>query len=128
MNQKLLLVEDDKAQQLVWKQVFRFLGDFEVTIANDGFEGLKKLSESLDVIVLDISMPRMNGIDFLKEFYGKKKYAKFTKIPIIVLTVWFDDEEVTAAMKQFQQVKFLNKEDDRKKVVEKVKQIIAEWV
>jgi CheY-like chemotaxis protein len=128
MSKKLLLVEDDKAQQLVWKQVFRFLGDFEVIIAKDGFEGLKKLTESPDVIVLDISMPGMNGIAFLNEFYNNKKYKKFTRIPIAVLTVWIDDEEVATAMKQFKHVKFLNKEDDRKKVVEKVKQIIVEWV
>ena len=124
MSKKLLLVEDDKAQQLVWKQVFKYLGSFEVTIAKDGFEGLQKLSESFDIIILDISMPGMNGIAFLNEFYNNKKYAKFTKIPITVLTVWIDDEEVTAAMKLYKQVTFLNKEEDRKKVVNKINQII----
>ncbi len=124
MNKKLLLIEDDKAQQLVWKQVFTYMGGFDVTIAKDGLDGLKKLSDQFKIIVLDISMPGLDGIGFLHEFYKNDKYEKFREIPITVLTVWLDDEKVKKTMEEYRQVTFISKEADRKKVVHRVNKLI----
>ena len=123
MSKDILLIEDDKAQQLAWKQVFEHLGGFDVRIANNGKEGLIKLDENLSLIVLDMSMPIMNGIEFLNEL-ANSKYHMFHHIPIIALTVWHDDEEVRQACNKHKNVKLLSKDLDRKLVVEKAKHVL----
>ena len=58
---------------------------FEVCAASDGDDALNLLSDErdLDVIITDINMPNMNGIELIKALRAKTKY-KFT--PILVLT------------------------------------------
>ena len=55
-----------------------------VTVANNGKEGLKLAEAShFDVIITDIKMPEMNGIEFVKEIRKNKSYAS---TPILMLT------------------------------------------
>lgn len=55
--------------------------DFKVTVANDGISALEKLEiDKIDLIILDIMMPNMDGWEFCKEV------RKFSNIPIIMLT------------------------------------------
>ena len=120
MAGQLLLIEDDKAQRLAWKKIFEQVGQFNVCTATDGFEGLKGLEDNLNVIILDMSMPKLNGVEFLNKFYQTKKYKKFHHIPIVALTVWSDLEDVRRACDKFKNVLLIDKEEDGKKVVGKV--------
>src|ERR1700746_2185387 len=87
-NRTILLVEDDKIDAMTVK---RALGDLKITNplahANDGIEGLEYLknpsNEAPCIILLDLNMPRMNGIEFLKVI---KADPNFKKIPVVVLT------------------------------------------
>lgn len=67
MNAKVMVVDDS---MMVRQQVKRALGEagFTMVEACDGVDALKKLSEETDVklIVLDVNMPNMNGIEFLE--------------------------------------------------------------
>ena len=125
MARQLLLIEDDKAQRLAWKKIFEQVGQFNVCTAKDGFEGLKSLKDNLNVIILDMSMPRLNGIEFLNKFYQTTKYKKFHHIPIVALTVWSDLEDVKGACDKHKNVMLINKEEDGKKVVGKVLEFIS---
>ncbi|MFL0198901.1 response regulator transcription factor, partial [Clostridium sp. WILCCON 0269] len=54
---------------------------YEVDVAGDGRTGLKKIeSEKYDIVLLDIMLPNLNGIEVLR------RARKFTNIPIIILT------------------------------------------
>jgi two-component system, chemotaxis family, chemotaxis protein CheY len=60
-----------------------------VVEAENGLKGLERLGAGgVDCIILDINMPEMGGIDFLKE---KGKNPAFSRVPVIVLTT--EDEE-----------------------------------
>ncbi|WP_408955993.1 response regulator transcription factor [Natroniella sp. ANB-PHB2] len=60
-KQKILIIDDDKNICQILKEYFEF-ENFQVAIANDGAEGLKKLeSEKPSLIILDIMLPKMNG-------------------------------------------------------------------
>jgi CheY-like chemotaxis protein len=72
---KILLVEDSPDDQYIGETMLRrTLGDVEVVFAFDGLEALEILGKEdyrPDVILLDINMPRMNGLEFLKAYGGE---------------------------------------------------------
>lgn len=77
---KILLVDDEEA---ILKMYGSALGE-DVVTAKDGTDAIKKAeSESPDLILLDIIMPKENGLDVLKKL---KSNDKTKDIPIIVLT------------------------------------------
>ncbi len=80
---KILFVEDEPALQKVLGEFLRKEG-FEVISALDGEQGLSLASrEHPDLILLDLILPRVNGIAFLEQMKGKPEIAS---IPVIVLT------------------------------------------
>ena len=83
MKQNILIVEDDNVLQEMYCEKFEMDG-FKVEKAATGREGLKTLEKSIpDIILLDILMPDMNGLEMLKEM---KKNREFRDIPVILLT------------------------------------------
>jgi len=84
MAKKILLVEDDQYTQDVYQEILKEAG-FEVTLAIDGQEGLQKAQEGgYNLILLDIMMPKMDGLTLLKEL--KANPPKKDNGPIIMLT------------------------------------------
>ena len=63
----ILIIDDEKAIRNVLKEILANEG-FTVEEANDGEEGLKKFtSGSYDVVLCDIKMPKLDGIEFLQK-------------------------------------------------------------
>jgi two-component system alkaline phosphatase synthesis response regulator PhoP len=78
---KILIVEDEPNMVSGLRDNFEYEG-YEVITASDGVEGLDRaLSDSPDLIVLDVMMPRMSGLDVCKQLKVKRP-----SIPIIMLT------------------------------------------
>lgn len=78
---KILLVDDMEELRWALAEQLKSYG-FEIVEAKNGEEGLKALENLSPVFVLtDIQMPRMNGIEFLKQ-----ARAKFPSLPIFVMT------------------------------------------
>lgn len=96
-KRKLLLVDDDTSLLITLRDFLRFEG-YDVVTAESGEKALAVLEETNpDLIILDMSMPGMGGIGFLKEILhsdGKPRY------PVLVLTAranmaeFFSDVEV----------------------------------
>lgn len=65
-KKRILLVDDEEGIQLLYREEFEEEG-FEVISAYNGDEALEKFSkESLDLVILDINMPGMSGIEVLR--------------------------------------------------------------
>jgi len=83
MAKKILIVDDSKAI----RQSIRFVleqNEYQVLDAEDGLDALEKLeNETVDLIITDVNMPNMNGIELIQEVRGKDNF-KF--VPILVLT------------------------------------------
>ena len=78
---RVLIVEDDAAMATALKDGFTFEG-FDIVLARDGEAGLKAAREmSPDVIVLDVMLPRMNGLDVCKRLRSEG-----SNVPIMMLT------------------------------------------
>ena len=93
-NQKILIVDDEEDVRLFLSDFF-FERDFQVEVAANGEEALEKIDKNVpDVILLDIMMPGMDGIDCLAEI--KKKYPK---VVVIMITALKDEQRVLRAKK-----------------------------
>lgn len=78
---RILIVEDDPSLRQLGKMLFGAQG-YEVRGAEDGFEGLAALKQSLpDIIISDLQMPNMNGFEFLSVVR-----RRFPTIPVIVIS------------------------------------------
>ena len=76
---KILLVDDDIELTDLLAEVLRLTG-FEVEVANNGQEALDKLNSSHQLVLLDVMMPVLNGIETLK------KIRQTSNVPVIMLT------------------------------------------
>src|SRR5690242_21031608 len=81
MKTKILIVEDEPAMVAGLRDNFEYEG-YEVISAEDGVSGLERaLSDNPDLVVLDVMMPRMSGLDVCKQLKAKRPAT-----PIIMLT------------------------------------------
>src|SRR3954469_25503903 len=79
----VLLVDDDPATCEMFRQALRLSG-FVVRTATDGVSALAQLDEALpDVIVLDLDLPRISGLDVQDELLARSDTAM---LPIIIVT------------------------------------------
>lgn len=79
----VLLVEDDNATREMFDYALRMAG-FTVTAVRDGFAALRSIEQQCpDVVVLDLELPHVSGIDVHEELVS---HAETCRIPIIVVT------------------------------------------
>lgn len=76
----ILIADDEKDIREICKTYFEFEG-YQVTLAENGKEALGFLDESIDLMVLDIMMPEVDGYDVVKEMKAQQ-----LDIPYIYLT------------------------------------------
>lgn len=122
MNNILLIVEDDPLMSRMYQKIFKFEG-YNVDTAADGEEGLEKVKTGKPtLILLDVMMPKMNGLEVLE----KLKLDPATKsIPVIVLTNLAGQQDAEKAL-TLGAVKYIIKsEHEPKEVVNMVKEILA---
>ncbi len=119
LNKKLLIIEDDDMLANLLSNHCVSQG-FTVDIARDGEEGMKKISEmNPDAIIIDIVMPKKDGISVLKELHSKEPNS--TR-PIIVLSNSSDINHVATAVAN-KAAAYLVKSDQRlQSIVDTVKQ------
>jgi CheY-like chemotaxis protein len=85
-GKKVLLVEDNKANQMFMKILLKKLG-FDIDIANDGIEAIEKYKQNrYDVILMDENMPNMNVIEATKRIRDYEQSNDLEHTPIIALT------------------------------------------
>lgn len=81
---KVLVVEDSPTMRQLISFTLKRLEGVEIVEANDGVDGLKKLSgEKFDLILTDINMPIMDGLKLVSLI---KNDAKNKDIPVVVIT------------------------------------------
>ncbi|GAA0520589.1 response regulator [Deinococcus depolymerans] len=101
---EILLVEDSEADIVLTREAFADAGVLNnLHVARDGVEGLEMLraADGLprpDVILLDINMPRMNGLEFLQEI---KRDPDLMTIPVIMLTTSQAEEDILRSYQAF---------------------------
>lgn len=92
MAKNILIVDDSKTVRNLVAFIMKKEG-FKVTSAENGLDGLEKLYslESVDLIISDINMPRMDGFTFIKTLREQDAYKD---TPIIVLSTEGQDKDI----------------------------------
>lgn len=124
-NKRILIIEDDVPLRNVLREKFTHEG-FSVLEANDGEEGLANaLSLRPDLILLDIVMPKMDGITMMRKLRQENEWGK--SVPIILLTnLSSDDERINKAITDDTPAYYLVKADYTiKDLVEKIKERLS---
>src|SRR6267142_1108223 len=83
MNKKILIVEDDQIVANIYRNKFSVEG-FQVEVALDGQSGMEVLKTFRpDAVVLDLMLPKMTGVDFMKQV---RAHEDFQQLPVIVFS------------------------------------------
>jgi CheY-like chemotaxis protein len=119
---KVLLVEDDPLIYRLYEKLFKLEG-FELELAENGQLGLDKLETfHPDIILLDVMMPTMNGLEMLSKL---KTEPSTQNIPVIVLTNVSDVSIANQALQRGAALCIVKSESEPDDVVAAVKGVLA---
>ena len=119
---KILIVDDDKTTRKLLSLYLKGSG-FEVVTAENGLNAMEKLgAETFQLVLTDLNMPFMDGIEFLKTM---KSNPGTSHIPALMLTTETDEEERQRAL-QAGADGYLSKPVTAEVVVAKIRQMISE--
>jgi CheY-like chemotaxis protein len=124
----ILLVEDDRVDMMTFKRTLNDLGvKNEVVHTVNGEEALHYLknddNEEPCYIFLDLNMPKMNGIEFLKIVKADKALKR---IPVIVLTTSNNEKDIVESF-EFGVAGYMVKPADYKEFVEAIRTVNLYW-
>ncbi len=127
-KRRILLVEDDKVDVMTVKRAFRDLKlTNPLTVVGNGEEALNYLrdpdNERPCIILLDLNMPKMNGIEFLAVV---KQDTALMAIPVIVLTTSHEEQDKIASFNHGV-AGYMLKPVDYKQFVEVVRAVDLYW-
>lgn len=121
MAKKILIVEDEEILSNLLEKKLTEIG-YEVDIAPDGEEGLKKMQEKRpDLVLLDIIMPKKGGFEVLEEM----QKSDLKKIPVIIISNSGQPVEISKALDLGVKDYLIKTQFDPQEVIEKVKKQIG---
>jgi response regulator RpfG family c-di-GMP phosphodiesterase len=118
---KILYVDDEEANLFLFK--INFQSKFSVLTAKSGDEGLALLEANHDeitVVISDMRMPKMNGIEFIR-----KAREKFSNICYFILTGYDYDDEIDKAIKSKMVLKYFTKPFEMNEIESAIKEATA---
>ena len=90
-NKKVLVIDDNPTIVELIKYAVRLQGDYQVSVAYDGVQGLERiLAEHPDCVIIDVKMPKMDGYKLLRCLRGDTGTAD---IPLILLSAMTREED-----------------------------------
>ena len=119
---KVLIIEDDPLMSRMYQKIFSFEG-YEVDVAENGEDGLALVrSWSPNLILLDIMMPKMNGMEVLEKL---KSDPATKKLPVVILTNLAGQKDAENAMSKGAVKYIVKSEYEPKQVANMVKEVLS---
>jgi len=102
-QKKVMFVDDEEGVRVSWNRYLSAHG-FDVTTAEDGAKAISKLrNEEVDVVVSDLKMPGIDGIQLLEWIHSKRPETQF------ILLTGYGNEDVERTVRQLGAFDYLNK-------------------
>jgi two-component system chemotaxis sensor kinase CheA len=120
-TRRILIVDDSLTTRSLEKSILEAHG-FQVAVSVDGLDALEKLGrESFDLVITDVVMPRMDGMQLLEEM---KKRRAMEKIPVIMLTSLESREDRQRGMALGADAYLVKRKFDQQELLRTVRQIL----
>ena len=122
MAKKILIVDDDKIFTKILRDSCEATGEYEVLTAFTGDEGLKRaLEESPDLIMLDLMLPGLTGIEFLQKLRADERGRD---VPVLVETQLSDLEKMGQGMELGVRGYILKASNSTEEILKQVREIL----
>jgi CheY-like chemotaxis protein len=124
MAKKILVIDDE---EIIIKSLSRLLekNGYEVFIAKNGQDALIMTEEEdFDLILADIRMPGMNGVETTQSIYKILEKKERKKLPTIFITGYVD-QQIEKEAKALKPAAYIYKPFDIEELVDKVKEVIG---
>jgi two-component system, cell cycle sensor histidine kinase and response regulator CckA len=110
----ILVVEDEAPVRMLMKHILEQAG-YDVSLASDGLEGLQWIANHprIDLVVTDLSMPGMNGVDFARHASSSRPELKFLFVSGVFGDFPDRDQSVPCLVKPFTVEEILQAVDQR---------------
>jgi len=119
---KILIVEDDPEMRNFYRDYLAAI--YDVDAAENGEEGLDKLSKNhYDLVMLDVMMPQVDGLTFLKR---KNQIPNIEKVPVVMLTNLGNDEIIKQCFELGAKSYIFKAETTPDKILPTLKQVIED--
>lgn len=117
MKNRILIIEDNENERILYKEELEKDG-YEVLTASSGREGLSILEkEKIDLIILDLRMPEMDGLEVLGKVLSKRR-----NLPVIIYTSY---SEYKSNFLSWAAESYIMKSSDLSELKNKVKEILS---
>jgi len=94
MSLRAMVVDDSRAIRMILSRSLSEIG-YDVCSAADGAEALSLMREGISLILVDWNMPRMNGLDFVKQLRADPRYSPVT---VMMVTTETEVEQMVKAL------------------------------
>ena len=95
-DRSILIVEDSSTTRALIKAIIEEMGDFHTVESSSGFDALKLLpTQEFDLIITDINMPDINGLEFINFMKNNPKYRD---LPLIIVSTERSEEDKKRGM------------------------------
>lgn len=94
MNKRILVVDNDEMYLRMAEYILK-QNSYDVVLASSGYEGIGKIQNGdIDLVLLDIEMPNLSGMETLEKI---RMYKEYRELPVIFLTASGDKKDVVHA-------------------------------
>jgi len=123
-KKSILVIEDEEMLAEMYKDKFEYEG-FTVFSAYDGEEGLKMaFKKKPDIILLDVLLPKKEGVDVLKEIRESGKWGK--ELPVVMFSNLESSDYILEAISKYNPSYYFMKTNiELNEVVKKIKELIS---
>jgi len=98
MTKKIYLIEDNEKNMKLFKAIFNKMQDIELFTEMEGVKGLELIkSGNPDLVILDIQLPNLSGIDICRELRKLKKFQETKFIAVTAFAMKGDEERILNA-------------------------------
>jgi two-component system chemotaxis response regulator CheY len=95
-DRSILIVEDSSTTRALIRAIIEGMGDFHTVEASSGFDALKLLpTQEFDLVITDINMPDINGLEFINFMKSNPKYKD---LPLIIVSTERSEEDKKRGM------------------------------
>lgn len=120
-QQKILLIDDSSVNNLLLQNILEDEG-YQIVTAFSGKEGLEKVvAEKPNLVILDIMMPRMDGIEVLRQILANPETKN---IPVIMLTAKVDAHDESLAI-EIGAVDYMTKPVNIENTLQKIRNVLG---